>query len=380
MLNNEYPPLGGGTGTVNRAILEGFLAYPAIKIDLITGCTDKKKKITHLSDNVRIIYLPLQNKNIHHASNFELIKYAFHAFFLAFKMQRKEKYDFSFAWSTVPAGFVSFLLLYIFKLPYLVRVGGPDIPGFEERYKSIYKIISPIIRIIWRKSKLIVAKCNLEKEMIISINPKLKIEIIHNGVNIHEFKPIDKALKQNLTSVCPARLIKRKGQDLLIKALAELKLKGITLLLNLVGDGDEKDNYQRLAKELNVLQQIDFKGYIPRKLMKKEYHEADLFVLPSYNEGMSNSLLEAMACGLPVIVTDVGGTTELVTQGKNGFVFPVGDKSKLVSILETIAVSPAILHEMGIKSREYAETLDWKKIVEAYFLLFNAFNNKFKKK
>ena len=131
MLNNEFPPLGGGTGTVNSELLKQFKKYPEFKIDLITSEKGKKKIIENFSENIRIIKYPLNNKNIHHASNFELIKYTLKASFAALKYHRKEKYDLSFAWSTVPAGFVSFLLRILKKLPYIVRVGGPDIPGFE---------------------------------------------------------------------------------------------------------------------------------------------------------------------------------------------------------------------------------------------------------
>ena len=123
MLNNEYPPIGGGTGTVNKEILELLVKYPEFKIDLITGSQRKKNTIQQLSPKIRIISLGLKSKNIHHASNIELIKYTIRAFFYAKKMHKKENYDLSFSWSTIPAGFVSYLLKMFFKLPFIVRVG-----------------------------------------------------------------------------------------------------------------------------------------------------------------------------------------------------------------------------------------------------------------
>jgi len=373
MLNNEYPPLGGGTGTVNKEVLERFAQFPKLKIDLITGSNKTNTEIIQLSDNISITYISLKSKNIHHASNFELIKYTILTFFRAVKMHKRVKYDFSFAWSTVPAGFVAYLLNLFFKLPYLVRVGGPDIPGFEDRYKNIYKIISPVIKLIWKKSSLIICKCRLEREMIQSIRSKLNIKIIYNGIDILKFKPLETPLNEPLRIICPARLIKRKGQDLLIEALASLKERGLVMHLDLIGDGDEKDNYINLAKKLNVSELVNFKGYIPREMMEREYQHADLFVLPSNNEGMSNSLLEAMACGLPVIVTNVGGTDELVHQGENGFIFQVGDLVELTSILGNVASKPYLLKEMGEKSAKIAQNLNWQNIVNEYLNVFNDF-------
>lgn len=369
MLNNEYPPLGGGTGTVNKEILERLVLYPDLKIDLITGWQGKGTKIENIGKNIRIIKLGLNNKNIHHASNFELVLYTLKAFFFSIRLQKKEKYDFSFAWSTIPAGFVSFLLFVFQKLPFIVRVGGPDIPGFEDRYKNIYKIISPIIKLVWKKSKLVISKCQTEYDMIYAINKKLPLKIIYNGVDSDKFTAKLYSDKEVYTIICPARLIKRKGQDILIKAIGKLKQYGIIINCNLVGEGDEKGNYLNLTKELGVQEQINFKSYIPREDMVKEYHAADLFILPSYNEGMSNALLEAMACGLPVVVTDVGGTTELVEEGENGYIFKAGSVNQLFTILKNIIENPQNLRELGERSRIKGIELNWDFIIEKYHKL-----------
>jgi phosphatidylinositol alpha-1,6-mannosyltransferase len=375
MLNNEYPPYGGGTGIVNKEIIEQLAKIPNIQIDLITGNQEKSSITIQFTDKIRIIRLGLNRKNIHHASSWELVKYTIKAFLKARKMHRAEKYDFSFAWSTVPAGFISYLLKLFYKLPYMVRIGGTDIPGYEDRYKTIYKVITPLIKKVWKNSKLLISKCLREKGMVEAINPKLPIQIITNGINLEFFEPKQETENEILTIICPARLIKLKSQDLLIKAIAVLKEKGIVMKLNLVGFGDEIENYKQLAKHLNVLQQVDFKGYVPREKMVGEYHKADIFALPSQNEGMSNALIEGMACGLPVVVSNVGGTDELVIDGENGYVFPVGDLNYLCSVLEKMANNRTALNGMGRKSRRMVEPLKWELITDKYLAVFKEFNS-----
>lgn len=369
MLNNEFPPLGGGTGTVNLEIFRQLKNDQEFSIDLITSGNSSEQELIQFSDNIRIFKVAVNSKNIHHASNFELIKYTYKATLKAFKLQKSEKYDLSFAWSTVPAGFVSFLLKIIFGLPFIVRVGGPDIPGFEERYKNIYKIISPVIKLIWKKSTLLITKCRTEYDMIKKVNQKLNIKTIYNGVDTEKYFPKKKAIQTPLNIICPARLIKRKGQDILIKAIAQLKQKNIIYHINFVGEGDEKANYQELAKQLGVGGQIEFSGYVERDKMKEQYQKADLFVLPSFNEGMSNALLEGMACGLPVIVTDVGGTEELVDE-TNGFIFGAGDEKKLCEILKFIYDNKHQIKALGENSREKAKILSWYKIADVYLNIF----------
>ena len=374
MFNNEFPPLGGGTGTVNLELFNIFKDVPDLKIDLITSSPDKKKRIKNFSENIRIIELAVNKKDIHHASNLELIKYAFKASHSAFKLRKKENCDLVFVWTTVPAGFPALLLKLLKKVPYIVRIGGPDIPGFEQRYSYIYKIISPVIKLIWRKAELLVTKCKTEKEMVEAINSKLNIQTIYNGVDTEKFKPVKKSNHTDLKLICSARLIKRKGQYTLIDAVSNLKKDNITILADFVGEGDEMKAYKQYAKDKDVAEQIIFSGYIPREKMEEKYQQADIFVLPSYNEGMSNALLEAMACGLPVIVTNVGGTEELVDE-TNGYIFKPGDSERLTEILKDIVLNPNQIKQLGESSAKKSEALNWQNIADTYLKLFNEYNN-----
>ncbi len=370
MFNNEFPPLGGGTGTVNLELFNILKNNKDIKIDLITSSGNAKKEFLQFSENIRIIKFPVGKKNIHHASNTELLRYIVKASFGAFKYNKKEKYDFIFVWSSVPAGFPA-LLLKIFKnVPYIVRIGGPDIPGFENRYKFVYKIISPIIKLIWRKAEFLTVKCKTEKEMIKAINDKLIIKTIYNGVDDRKFIPKNKKLSENLKLICSARLIKRKGQYTLIEAISNLKKQGIPIFVDFVGNGDEREAYIKYAKDKDVSEQIIFSAYVPREKMPEKYQSADVFVLPSFNEGMSNALLEAMACGLPAVVTDVGGTEELVDE-KNGFVFQAGNVNELVKILKHLHTNKQIIEQLGKSSRKKAEQFNWRSIADEYMKLFN---------
>ncbi|NOZ35164.1 MAG: glycosyltransferase family 4 protein [Chlorobi bacterium] len=369
MFNNEFPPLGGGTGTVNFELFKIFQNFYNLEVDLITSASGKKKETENFSENIKIFKLPVGKKEIHHASNIELLRYTVKASFAAFKMCKQKKYDLILVWSTVPAGFPAFLLNIFRNIPYIIRIGGPDIPGFEERYKFIYKIISPVIKVIWKKAKLIITKCKTEKEMIEEINPQLQIRTIHNGIDVLKFKPGIKTVCNNLKIICSARLIKRKGQYTLIDAISNLKKKSIFIDVDFVGEGDEKNAYIKYAKAKNVLEQTVFSGYVPHEKMPEKYQNADIFVLPSYNEGMSNALLEAMACGLPVVVTDVGGTEELIDES-NGFIFKAGNSNALTDILQYISENKEKLPRLGQNSEKKAENFNWNTVANDYLKIF----------
>ena len=96
------------------------------------------------------------------------------------------------------------------------------------------------------------------------------------------------------------------------------------------------------------------------------YQQAHIFVLPSQSEGMSIALLEAMASGLPVIVTDTGGTDELVTEGVNGMVVPWADRAALTKALLVLIDDAKLRHRMGTSSREKSAQFSWAEISRQY--------------
>jgi phosphatidylinositol alpha-1,6-mannosyltransferase len=371
MLNNEFPPLGGGTGTVNRAMLQYFAQVQCLEIDLVTSALGKRAQKEIFAERIIIHKVPVNNKNIHHSSNRELSAYAVRGFFHALKLHRKRNYDLCFAWNAVPAGAIALLLQKLTGLRYLVRVCGPDIPGFERRYRAVYAVLCPLIRIIWRGAERVVAKSDVELEMIRILDHKANVSLIHNGVDLSTFKPGDAVPdKGPLRLLCVGRLIERKGQHYLIDAVKRLTDEGIDVTLDLVGMGDAKAANQAQVEALGLQDRVRFLGYVPREEIARYYAIAHVFVLPSYNEGMSVALLEAMAAGLPVVVTRTGGTEELVDPGVNGLIFNWADSDTLAHQLRRLATNRDLARKMGIASRIIAARFSWGTAAARYIEIF----------
>lgn len=131
------------------------------------------------------------------------------------------------------------------------------------------------------------------------------------------------------------RLAKGKGLSFLLNSFAEILNTNYTL--NIVGDGVLKKDLLNQAKKLNLIEKVIFRGYIPfGKELFKEYSSNDVLILPSFSEGLPQVVLEAMARGVVVVATRVGGLTNLIKDGKNGFLFEAGDKKGLLKIIRKI--------------------------------------------
>jgi glycosyltransferase involved in cell wall biosynthesis len=377
MLNNEFPPLGGGTGTVNLAVLQqlrcmnGAASQHNLEIDLITSAEEKKSSLEMLSENIRIHRLPVNRWNIHHASNQELLIYTMRALGVAIKLHLSKPFDLCMAWSAVPAGGTALALRWLTGLRYIVRVCGPDIPGFELRYGALYTILTPVIRSIWHGADMVVAKCDGEAHMIHAVDPEVAVTMIPNGVDLAAFRPAQiPASQDTLRLLCVARLIERKGQHHLIEAVRRLTEIGLDVSLDLIGTGDAQENLEHLAQYLGVASRVHFLGYIPRERIAAYYSDAHVFALASYNEGMSVASLEALASGLPLVITRTGGSAELVSEGINGYTFNWGDVDALVAHLKRLYEDRRLLQRMGIASRRRAGLFSWEKVARGYVEIF----------
>ena len=367
MLNNEFPPLGGGTGTVNRAMLERFAAVPDLEIDLITSSLGNRQERESFATKIEIHKVPVRNKNIHHSSNRELIEYAVRALLLAIALHRQNPYDLCLAWSAVPAGVVALFLKRILRLRYIVRVCGPDIPGFEQRYQMIHFFLGPLIRRVWSASERLIAKSAREIEMIHAVDPRMDCLLIPNGVDLRKFTRVQPIPDDGpIRLLCVGRLIERKGQHYLIEAVKRLTDGGIDVRLDLVGTGDARATNEALVAKLGLTDRVRFVGYVPREEIVREYAAAHVFVLPSYNEGMSVALLEAMAAGLALVVTPAGGTPELVQPGINGLVFEWADVEALTGHLRRLAEDRALARRLGEASRLRASNFSWDFAAQRY--------------
>lgn len=370
MLNNEFPPLGGGTGTVNRALLARWARTPGLEIDLITSAVGRTYHRENFAAHTQLHFVPVNNQNLHHSSNRELATYAARALPYALKLQRAQKYDFVFAWSAVPAGAAALALKKMTGLHYLVRVCGPDIPGFEERYGALYPLLTPLIRATWRNAAQVIAKCDDEAKMIQRIDARIAATIMPNGVDVDAFTPAVISDDGALRLLCVARLIERKGQQHLIQAVKRLTDDGIDVRLDLVGTGDAQAANEQQARTLGVADRVNFIGYVPREEIANYYANAHVFVLASYNEGMSVATLEAMASGLPLVVSRTPGTRELVQENVNGLLFDWADVETLAAHIQFLAAHRNIARAMGRASRERAKSFAWEDVAARYVEMF----------
>lgn len=367
MLNYEYPPLGGGAGNATYYLLHEFGERDNLTVDLVTSSATGRYEEEHPSDNITIYKLPIRKKSIHYWTMREILSYSIkvHAFL---KKRGIHKYDLVHAFFGIPCGGIAWFNRK--QMPYIVSLRGSDVPGFNERFSLQYVFLSPLIRHIWREAHAVVANSAGLRDLAHRTAPLLNIHLIPNGIDTRKFMVRQDRNDGRIVIITVARLIRRKGIDNLLRALPGIIKQHPEVSVRIIGEGNMEKELRLLALNLGISDHVEFLGYIPHNELPEYYTTSDIFVLPSQNEGMSNTVLEAMASGLPIITTDTGGTKELIRD--NGEIIPVGDPDAIASAIHRYLVDRKLRNTHGSCSRLLAESMDWTQIADKYISLYRA--------
>jgi glycosyltransferase involved in cell wall biosynthesis len=177
--------------------------------------------------------------------------------------------------------------------------------------------------------------------------------VIYNGIDVSAYDPGQAQGNGPLRLITVGALSARKGQEYAIGALARLQSRGVDVSLELVGSGPDEAKLRKKAASDGIESRVRFAG--EQTDPRPHLACADLFVLPSRQEGFSNALLEAMACALPVVATDVGGNAEALVDGEGGRLVPPQDSEALAAAIAEMASDRERLVAMGRFNRRRVE-------------------------
>jgi glycosyltransferase involved in cell wall biosynthesis len=263
-----------------------------------------------------------------------------------------------------PDGVAAALLARHFRLPLCITARGTDINLIPS-----HPVARRLIRWAGRQADSLIAVCSaLKEEMVrIGIDPS-KITVLRNGVDLELFRPLDRNEARKSLDVggplvlSAGHLIPRKGHEYVIRALADVP----NATLAIAGDGPLRSQLERIAQNLDLGSRVRFLGSIPHEQMPAIYSAADVLVLASDREGWANVLLEAMACGTPVVATRIWGTPEIVTAPEAGNLVPDREPETLArAIYQLLSNLPDRTH-----TRAFAERFSWQETTEGQHVIF----------
>ncbi len=363
LINSEYPPIGGGAGNAS-ANLARCLAGLGHQVTVVTS-RFKDLPRREQSGNLTILRIPALRRRQDRSGALEQSLFIPFASFSTLSLVRQIEPHLTLAFLGVPSGAVALFLKALHGTPYVVSLRGGDVPGFRPYdFGTYHKLISPLLRLVWKNASAIVANSSGLRQLALQFDARYPIAVIPNGVDLDLYKAVPREnVSPRLFSV--GRIVYQKGLDIAIQALAALK--HLPWEWRIAGDGPQMDALQALVQESGIAGRVHFLGWQSRHQLLEQYQWANLFLFPSRHEGMPNAVLEAMASGLPVVASRIAGNEELVVDGENGFLVPPEDVESLREVLQRMLATPALRTEMGASARRRVEAhYSWQHIAQQY--------------
>lgn len=372
MANYEFPPVGGGAGKANLCLLKQYAGRDELVIDVLTCAPKPGFCIEKFADNITIYKVGVHKKNLHFWRKSEVIEWLFKARVHYRRLVKTNDYDLAHAFFGFPTAYLC--LRSAPKLPYIISLRGSDVPGYNVRLQVDYKLLSPLFRRIWRSAAAVVANSQGLAELAKDFTPELDIGVINNGVDTEIFYPGPAGLPARpVKALTVCRLISRKRIDLLIESVACVKELGVDIQLNIAGEGNLTAELKRLTEKVGVAAYVNFLGRVPADKMPALYRDNDIFVMSSAHEGMSNAMLEAMACGLPIVTTRCEGVDELIMD--NGVVVEQPDPDSMARAIKAVVDDPARYEQSRAAAVRQAKQFTWSSVAKQYFDLYYALSS-----
>ncbi|MTJ48421.1 glycosyltransferase family 4 protein [Dolichospermum sp. UHCC 0259] len=261
----------------------------------------------------------------------------------------------------------------IFNKPVFIHTHGAE---FHVTYSRLPKWAKQCLSSLFRRCNGFIVLSTIWQDFYVTnlgLNPQ-RVFVLPNPTELPMTVP-QRCNIEKVTLLFCGRVGERKGAFDLIKAFANLPYatKNRSELI-LAGDGDIEQG-QELVKSLNLVDNITFLGWVDSKQRDSLLNQADVFILPSYNEGLPMAILEAMGWGLPIISTPVGGIPELVITNKNGWLVTPGNIKQLSQVMQSLVENEELRLSLGKNARETVMPFDVNNYCPQLVNIFNKCTN-----
>jgi len=282
------------------------------------------------------------------------------------KLHAQRPFDLVDAQFFFPDGPAAAIVARELGLPLTIKSRGADIHFWGQRPRALAQMREAA----GQAAGLLAVSQALREDMVALGMPRDRIEVHYTGLDRERFRPVERGAARALVSampnlqiwpegpliVTPGSLIARKGQGLVIEALTRLP----DARLALAGAGEDEARLRALATRLGVIDRVHFLGLVDHELLPHVMCAADVLVLPSASEGLANVWVEGLACGTPIVIPDIGGAREIVTDERAGRIVERTPEAIAAAVSDLVAAPPS-----QADVAEHVSRFSWGRNAEA---------------
>lgn len=357
----EYPPLGGGGGRV-AAQVAAALAERGHEVRLLTAGMPHLPRRSVI-DGVEVIRIGARRRREDTCSIFEMMLWIIAALPVAIRGAWHWKPTVIHAHFAVPTGVVAWVVHQLTRIPYVLTAHLGDVPGgVPEQTDRLFKIVKPLTVPIWRSAAHVTAVSSFVASLAYKAYGFMPA-IIPNGIRLPQRSDRKPSSIPRLLMV--GRFSVQKNPLFAIQALA--LLKELPWKLQMIGEGPLFSAAHEEVKCLGLENKVTFSGWLAANQVQAAMEQSDILLMPSFSEGLPMVGVEALAYGLAIVGSRIGGLQDVITEDQNGRFFNLSEGPQaMADALRPLLENPKLLMQMQEASRQQATAFEWNHSIDAY--------------
>ncbi|MBN2117682.1 MAG: glycosyltransferase family 4 protein [Anaerolineales bacterium] len=366
VLVHEFPPVGGGGGRVAEDICSKLAKRGhAVKVltTHITGLPYEEEK-----NGFQVIRVGSLRRQPYRASFLSMAIYVLAGLWAGRRLIGSFKPDLIHGHFAVPAGALAWILSRLTGIPYVLTVHLGDVPGgVPEKTDEWFRWVYPFTPRIWRDAREIVAVSEFTRQLALR-KYKEKIQVVPNGVDVTILKPNQIALQDPPRIIFAGRFMEQKNPLQFVHTLNELKeLKWQSVM---VGDGPLLPDVKCAIADYRLQDRFQLTGWLEPQEVLNWFDRSDVLFMPSRSEGLPVVGVQALAKGLAIVASRVGGFVDLVDDERNGYLIDEAETAKFATLLSGLLSDSNRLLSFRAASLEKARSFELEQIVKEYETIF----------
>jgi len=362
----EFPPIGGGGGRAAYDICHELAA----RGNDVTVLTAHMHGLPYQEnvDGVRVVRISSLRTESFRASFAAMLAYVLFGLWAGLRLIGRHHPDVIHTHFAVPSGALAWALSVLTRIPYVLTAHLGDVPGgVPEKTGAWFRWLEPFTRPIWKRAKKVVAVSEFTRQLALKHYP-VEVSVIPNGADVLHLLPAEVKVNEPPRVVFAGRFVYQKSPRTIIRVLS--RIKDLEWTCSMLGDGPLFDSVMKEISKQELSDRIELPGWVTPDDVINEFSKSDILFMPSLSEGLPVVGVQALAKGLAIVASNIGGFLDLVDDGKNGYLIDVHDEYTFAGVLRELVSNPNTLLNFRQASIEKCGEFDIQKVADEYERIF----------